>query len=232
MLVLLLSTLASYYTLKKLGDYLFPKEMNELYLTAGFYGLKLSASLYLSCEQFYNAYKGFLMDRTLDATSALLLIQNGNVVSEAAFSRRELAPATWEKYDLVLYKELLSEKYTDRYVNYKYHIIRLTKESDLANLPQPSTVRFLDILILVNQDKYTINFGSSNFYIVGNILFDKAFVQWYLKQFFNVNMVESYTCIIMDQNVNLITLDATNYILLAADSYSIVSVNNSSIKTE
>lgn len=225
MLVLLLTTCASIFTLKKLGDYLFPKEMNELYLTAGFYGLKLAAPLYLSWEQLYSAYKGYLMDRGSAATSALLLIQNGNVVSEIAVSKRVLAPVLWEKYDLVLYKELLPEKCTDRYYNYKYHITRLNKDSDLVNLPSPSTVRFLDIMILLNQEKYTINFGSKNFYIAGNILFDKAFVQWYLKQFFNVVVVDTYVCIIMDQNINLLTLDATNYILLAADSYSIVNVS-------
>jgi hypothetical protein len=227
MFIQIVSALASFFTLKKLGDYLFPREMTNIYLKAGFYSLKLYTPLYMTWEQLYTAYKAFLLDRSLDATSSLLYIHNGKVMNELTYNNMNIPPTVFNYYDLVLCKELLPARITDKktYYNYKYHITRLNKDTDLANLPQPSTVRFLDIMVLMNQEKYTIDFGINNFYIAGNILFDKVFIQWYLTTFFNVDLIDTYTCIIMDQNVNLITLDVTNYILLAMDSYSIVEAN-------
>ena len=79
-------------------------------------------------------------------------------------------------------------------------------------------------MIYHNDRKYIIDFGPNNYYIVGNILLDKHFIKWYLLKYLSVDISDTYTCIIMDDNIKLITLNKDNCIQVTEDSYNIVSV--------
>jgi hypothetical protein len=204
------------------------------YLDAGLYGLNLYAPVYLKLEQMYNKYKAFIMDRITSDTAMLMFIKNGRVINEFNLNEmnlievkpneKNLMPAFFDYYDLILLKEPLQENALSKY---KYKVTRLQRESDLMNLPQPSTFKFLDIKVLINKEKYTLNFDKDNFYIEGNILCDKVFLQWYLKEYFKVDLLDTYTCIIMDQHINVVTLDINDAIEVTSDDY-IVKTNGAS----
>ena len=124
-------------------------------------------------------------------------------------------------YDLVLHR---TQYVVNIYAKYAYRMTRLNKDSDLMNLPKESAFKLLEILIYDNDRKYIIDFGPNNYYIVGNILLDKHFIKWYLLKYLSVDISDTYTCIIMDDNIKLITLNKDNCIQVTEDSYNIVSV--------
>jgi len=219
--------LIGFYLTKKICDYTFPAEMNHFYLKTSIFGLRSFSSICLVCDKVYNGCRNFIMDHEKEEDTMILCISNGKVLNTLTGTDVQLLPVFFEKYDLVLYKERVQ---LNDNCNYKYQITRLDKGSNLAKLPAPSTVHFMDITVNTNGQKYTLDFGNSNFYIEGNILCDKAFLQWYLNAFFKIDLVEPYTYTIMDANINFITLDANSHIVIQKDAYTVASANTRPIE--
>ena len=46
-----------------------------------------------------------------------------------------------------------------------------------------------------------------NFYLEHNVILDKVFLEWYLKQFYSVNLSEDYKIHIIDDNINVFSID-------------------------
>jgi hypothetical protein len=201
---------------------MFPAEMKRVYLNTSLYGLKCVSSICLLWDQVYNGYKDFVMDHDAEDIPLILCITNGKIVNKLTGPDVQLLPVLFEYYDLVFHKERLKD---DKNYNqkYKYQITRLHKGHSLANLPPTSTVHFVDITVHTNGQKYTLDFGINNFYMEGNRLCDKAFLCWYLKTLFKVDLVEPYTCTIMDADINCITLDANSYIVIQKETYVVIT---------
>ena len=212
----LVSSLFSFVLSIKICDYIYPIEMNRLYMNIGMYSLKTYVSLYLFFQKIYK-YKSYFTGNVVEGIN-VLCIKNGQVLKETSLYDIKLCPAFFEYYDMVLCKEPLTDS-----EEYKYNYFRLTSESCMDNLPYQSNFSFLDIHILNNGEKYNIDFGNNNFYVEGNILFDKPFLQWYLKQYHHVELAEDYTCNIMDDNIAFITLDSNSHIYIQKHNYIIVS---------
>jgi len=208
------------YFMKKLCDYMFPAEMKRFYFQVSLCGLRCFSSIRLIWEQVYNGYSAFLMDRERQEDAVILCIMNGKVMNKITGPDLQLLPVFFEYYDLILYKEFIPDNYI-----YKYQITRLGKGSSLANLPPPSAVKFLDITIFTNGKKYSIDFGINNFYVEGNVLCDKAFLKWYLKEFFQAELDDIYACTIMDANINFITLYENSHIVIKKEDFDVVDTN-------
>jgi hypothetical protein len=204
------------YLTKQVCDYMFPAEMTKVYLKTSLYGLRCFSFICLACDKVYNGYRDFIMDHEKKEDIVILCIVNGKVVSELTGPDLQLFQTFIEQCDLVLYKERI--KSNDKY---KYQLTRLDKYSSLENLPNPSTVHFVDITVNINGQKYTLDFGINDFYIEDNILCDQKFLQWYLNTFFNVDLVDNYTCTIMDTDINFITLDKNSHIVIKKDAYEV-----------
>jgi hypothetical protein len=209
---------------------MFPKEMKEFYLKTSLYGLRCFSSLYLVWDQVYNGYKAFIMDHESEAEPIILCIKNGQIMSKLTGSDAQLLPVCFDYYDLVLYKERVNNNNNDNN-KYKYQVTRLEKDSCLANLPPPSTVNLVDITVFTNSQRYTLDFGSTNFYVEGNILCDQKFLQWYLRTFLKVELLEPYMCTIVDADINCITLYVNSHIIIQKEGFDIVNVGVSANET-
>jgi len=90
-----------------------------------------------------------------------------------------------------------------------------------------SNIRFIDIQIIYKNKTYNVDFSKDNYYINNNILFDMAFVKWYLNHAYGVIIegTEDYTCTIMDQEVNCISLDSSSKIIIDSEGYRIEKNN-------
>jgi len=212
--------IASYLT-KKLCDYMFPEQMNRFYFKAGFFAIKIYTPIYLTGVQFVKAFNMF-QERYEKPT--ILCITNGKVINKLTGPDMQLLPTFFEEYDLVLYKERVHAENNNN--NYKYQFTRLDKGYSLANLPPPSEVHFVDITVFTNDQKYSLDFGLNNFYVEGNILCDKAFLEWYLRTFFKVDLGVSYRLTIMDANINFISMEASKQIVIKKDGYDIITSAN------
>ena len=61
-----------------------------------------------------------------------------------------------------------------------------------------------------------------SFYVEGNKILDTAFLKWYLGYYYDIYSFDDYTLKIFDKDVNMFTLDKTQYVLLEDNTYKVV----------
>jgi len=61
-----------------------------------------------------------------------------------------------------------------------------------------------------------------SFYIEGNHILSKSFLQWYLQSMYKINLSNTYTLKIFDKDINLFSLHSESCILLGDDGYSVI----------
>ena len=99
-----------------------------------------------------------------------------------------------------------------------------------------SKITFIALYLNYNDARYNINLKTEafNYYLVGNII-DKQFVQYYinniLKLPFNYEKEDmlSYQLELMDHEVNMISLNACQSIIIEKDSYQVLNETNINI---
>jgi hypothetical protein len=92
-----------------------------------------------------------------------------------------------------------------------------------------SKIAFIALYLNYNDVRYNINLKTEefNYYLVGNII-DKQFVQYYINNILKLKFcykeedLLSYQLELMDHEVNIIILNACQYILIEKDSYQIL----------
>ena len=95
---------------------------------------------------------------------------------------------------------------------------------------EESSFKFISINLTYNNYTYPICLKNTeyNYYIVNNII-DKVFFQYYLVNILKVNLLEQfhdfrYILEIMDHNVNMFSLNETQYIIFKKDDYSVLQI--------
>ena len=78
----------------------------------------------------------------------------------------------------------------------------------------------------IEKDKKPIDIHGhlGSFYVEENNILDKAFLKWYLSYFYKIHSFGEYTLKIFDKDVNMFTLDETQYIRILKDSYKIGTI--------
>jgi len=80
---------------------------------------------------------------------------------------------------------------------------------------------FLQIEIEQDGKNTDIQDNLDFFFLENNKILDKTFLLWYLKFFYNYELKEDYKLHIIDSDVNVITLDNKQYIVLDKTNYII-----------
>jgi len=95
---------------------------------------------------------------------------------------------------------------------------------------EESSFKFISINLTYNNNTYPICLKNTeyNYYIVNNII-DKIFFQYYLINILKVVLIEQlhdfrYILEIMDHNVNMFSLNETQYIIFKKDDYSVLQI--------
>lgn len=75
----------------------------------------------------------------------------------------------------------------------------------------------------IEKDKKPIDIHGhlSGFYVEENVILDTAFLKWYLSYFYKIHSFGNYTLKIFDKDVNMFTLDETQYIRILKDTYHV-----------
>ena len=202
--------------------------------------------IYTCLHKIYIRIRSF----THNYENKIIYINNGCVIRENVLGNYTINNDTInnDTYDLILYNEPINnepikndsinnEPINNDSINNepikndsinsqtKYNVVRLDSKSIIPNnyniKYSKSSVHFLNIKISYDGNIYNIDLGENNFYIIGNILFDKPFIKWILRKDHNVILDDSkgYICNIMDNNVNFIVLKSTNGIVIEKDKY-------------
>lgn len=112
-------------------------------------------------------------------------------------------------------KKIINKKIDANICNYNFDI---------------SKIAFIALYLNYNDVRYNINLKTEefNYYLVGNII-DKQFVQYYINNILKLKFcykeedLLSYQLELMDHEVNIIILNACQYILIEKDSYQILN---------
>ena len=92
---------------------------------------------------------------------------------------------------------------------------------DFSEIPEFIVTKpfFLEIILEQNGFKHEIHEYLDFFYLAGNKILDNKFLKWYMYYFYEIVLANNYKLHIIDDSVNLITLDQNNYILLTEKDY-------------
>jgi hypothetical protein len=85
--------------------------------------------------------------------------------------------------------------------------------------------QFMQVELEQNGKIIDIHKHLDPFYIEGNHILSKAFLQWYLKSMYKIKLSDKYTLKIFDKDINLFSINSDSCIHLEADNYSIISIS-------
>jgi hypothetical protein len=116
----------------------------------------------------------------------------------------------------------------------KKRIIYDLNEINLDDDFESSEIVFIALYLNYNDVRYNINLKTDdfNFYVVGNEI-NKNFIQYYINHILKVSFMykeenmASYCLELMDQDVNMLNLNATQSIIIDKKGYHIKDVNES-----
>ena len=121
-------------------------------------------------------------------------------------------------HDLLFYRRLISNK---------TYCKRINETEDINTLEiLPVKKPFLQVELKYKDKSLDIHEHLNTFYVRDNHILDKIFLQWYVKYWFLLDLDDEYTINIIDQDVNMFTLNPTQSILLEDDKYLIINTDN------
>jgi len=96
---------------------------------------------------------------------------------------------------------------------------------ELANLDNEwNTIEKQFVQVELEQDNKVIDIHKhlNKFYIIGNRILSKPFLEWYLKTWYDITLSNEYVLKIFDKDVNLFSISAGTHIYINNNSYSVV----------
>jgi hypothetical protein len=90
---------------------------------------------------------------------------------------------------------------------------------------------FISITMIYENKEYDINLNKPiNFNVVGNVILDYAFMKWYMNIHHNVDIKKGgkYELQVMDNNINIHSLNQISYIELNQNKYDILNSDQDS----
>ena len=70
----------------------------------------------------------------------------------------------------------------------------------------------------------------NGFYVNGNVILDRLFLEWYLEQFYNISDVNDYELRIFDKDVNMFTITSEQSIKIENDKYTVMPRENDTLE--
>jgi hypothetical protein len=136
------------------------------------------------------------------------------------------------KEDEVETKNDITPKYDFILINGEDNLKKIIKGDDLTNsssifdmepfMYKPILCEFLDNENNVTKIDFCDNNKSYDFLVVGNC-FDKTFLTFFMKKYYDVDVKENYVLKILDNNVNTITFESCDIMKLESNSITKVT---------
>ena len=115
------------------------------------------------------------------------------------------------------------------YVNYNndnIEYINLTNSTDKGIIKENNILDykknyFLSGTIIYNNKNYDIG-NIKNLCFKNTYIFDLKYVKWYMKYFYNINVNSDYEITVIDNQINMKTINNNNKILIHSENYEII----------
>jgi len=140
-------------------------------------------------------------------------IKDSNIIKEIQYNNLDLYKENID-YDFIL---------IDINHQYKKDSIRCNNIDDINIVNKYEYTPYKFISVAIKQDNNSYHIDLTQFYIIKNIVLDKDFIAWYMRINHNTNLMEDYSVIIIDNNVNQIILEKNQYIKFDNTNYNIIN---------
>ena len=168
----------------------------------------------------YTMHKMFIKSRN----KQLHVIKDGTTISKIHLGANNKNTIT--DYDMVMLKWQI----TDESSKYNSHMIRSPTIEEVTDCFDVSEECFMGIYVStrINDAEigtFAIIFGSDNYYIVGNILFDRCFVKYVLQRYYDVSMMDTqtYEVSFFDNKVGHHKIKEPEYLQITKTGFNIVN---------
>ena len=240
----LASVAGAYYITKKK----YPVEVQTFETKVAWYGLKS----YCAIEETFNKLKIYKPLKKQEQNYITLINKEGKEVVRHTEPEFKLIQKDLKKgldYEFIVYElHSASNNNNDEKVNsnkkYDKNILLFEdhEKVSIENIKINNKVHFLSIFLKIFTDDYyniKFNFGNDNYYIVGNKLFKRSYLNWFLfNKHDNINSMKypyinnnnnkfhikedtKYSIILIDQNIKCIEINNKQYIKIEDDKYVI-----------
>ena len=115
-------------------------------------------------------------------------------------------------FDLMFLKKEEVDKNIYKRITTVENLHEQTDNFDLIQKP------FVQIELDQNNNKTSIHKKLENFYVKGNTILDKAFLTWFMRYKYYIQLNDNYEINIIDSNINMFKLDNSKSIKLLKDS--------------
>lgn len=210
----------------------YPDKTNHLIQQSLWFTLKLDTQVNIIFNKTRNYFNDNILKSlynlmSIKETKNITFVKDGIEIENMSYNKVILANQ-FPNYDFILF----NTTYNDTEYTVRFNDINKIKEinTNTEYIPQPSSISFLSVeinLVGTNTDiKYKIKMNEVNWYVVGNILFDREFIHWYLVKYYNLDIDSvdniNYTICLIDNNVNIMTLTQDFRILIKEDTYEVL----------
>lgn len=160
--------------------------------------------------------------------SLLKLIYEGEEVRQ--FKSGECIIPDDVKCDFILYEYPIENHAKYDKVVYRYGSLKDFLFLKYIEVNSLAYLEFTDIKVAINGSDcpIPIDFGRTQYLLPGNVLFDREFVKWYLRDKHDIKLEDEdcYTITFVDHEQQPVILPDYCYLLLKKKSYDIVNVIN------
>jgi hypothetical protein len=197
--------------------------------------LSTPMALVVIAEYFYpGTIQKCIMDIYNDTTlcyldpSTIKFICNGNEVAHYNFTYfLEIKDTIKTNYDFILYEIPLQD-----HAKYDKYLLRYNAIEDVicSHFNSLNCLEFTEIQIFINAEDTPrpLELERTQYMISGNVLFDRAFIKWYLHNYYNINLNEEdrYSVTFTDHEQKHVVMPDFCYLLIKKRSYNIVNIIN------
>lgn len=108
----------------------------------------------------------------------------------------------------------------------KYRMKQIHSVDDFKNKCNPSNEFFMSIEFIQGDDRIDIKNHLHSYLVVGNKIFTKTFLKWYMKRYYGVTLEDNYEINLMDTDINYINLkNGEKYIHITEQTkYEIINI--------
>ena len=156
------------------------------------------------------------------------LIKDGNIVQKIPLDRLNEVDKDCD-YDMVLLEYSIEEP---NLAKQKNHIIRTSLVEEVTDYFEVSGVSFIGININIKEDDNIVKtesvfFGSENYYVVGNVLFDRIFIRYWLNRSSSFEMTDNqhYEISFFDNDISPHNIKEPEYVQITDNGFNIISPN-------
>ena len=195
----------------------FEPEYDTIKYLIGWYGLKAYTKINKHVKKIYKI-KQYIYDIN-DNTIDINFISNGEEVLK--LSNNDLDLCKIKTYDFIFY-EINTED------DQKYMVIKDKISKNVEDI-EKSNVRFLAPQLTIDKSQTLIEF-TQNIYLVGNKLFSRPFITWFMSKNKNilVDSNQEYSIRFLDNNMDFIQINSDQCIILGKDTFEIVKYERAS----